>query len=394
MHILSDASCKLSDYSPLSLAIYLQILHILLDSVELDWVTSGGSRRAADRASPGVPRRAVGAAHAQVPRGGRSEENDGHDGEAEGAGENNRRPSDVRAVLDLIRQRNVQVVDVKFCDLPGTWQHFSIPAATLNEDMVKEGLGFDGSSIRGFQAINESDMLLMPDLSTAFVDPVLAVPTLSLDLRHLRSAHARALLPRSPLHCVQGRGVPEDDRHRDGIVLGAGSRVLHLQLGAVRPERPRGVLPHRLRGGHLELGPERDAQPRAPAPAQGGLLPGAAGRPAAGRALEDHAGADRGRDSGRGAAPRGGHGGPGRDRHPVRAAGADGRPAADLQVHRQERLPRAGLHGHVHAQAALRRQRLGHALPPVALEGRPAAVLRRERLCRSLRDWPGTTSAA
>ena len=88
--------------------------------------------------------------------------------------------SDVRAVLDLIRQRNVQVVDVKFCDLPGTWQHFSIPAATLNEEMIREGLGFDGSSIRGFQAINESDMLLMPDLSTAFVDPVLAVPTLSL----------------------------------------------------------------------------------------------------------------------------------------------------------------------------------------------------------------------
>jgi glutamine synthetase len=87
--------------------------------------------------------------------------------------------NDVRSVLDLIRQRNVQVVDVKFCDLPGTWQHFSIPAATLNEEMVKEGLGFDGSSIRGFQAINESDMLLMPDLSTAFVDPVLAVPTLS-----------------------------------------------------------------------------------------------------------------------------------------------------------------------------------------------------------------------
>jgi glutamine synthetase len=88
-------------------------------------------------------------------------------------------PSDVNAVLELIRQRNVQVVDVKFCDLPGTWQHFSIPAATLTEEMVKEGLGFDGSSIRGFQAINESDMLLMPDLSTAFVDPVLGVPTLS-----------------------------------------------------------------------------------------------------------------------------------------------------------------------------------------------------------------------
>jgi glutamine synthetase len=91
-----------------------------------------------------------------------------------------RAPTEIKAVLDLIKQKNIQVVDVKFTDLPGTWQHFSIPAATLDEDMVREGLGFDGSSIRGFQAINESDMLLMPDLSTAFVDPVLSVPTLSI----------------------------------------------------------------------------------------------------------------------------------------------------------------------------------------------------------------------
>ncbi|MGH7525571.1 MAG: type I glutamate--ammonia ligase [Gemmatimonadales bacterium] len=88
--------------------------------------------------------------------------------------------SDVGKLLDLIKQRNIQIVDVKFCDLPGTWQHFSIPARTLNEEMVREGLGFDGSSIRGFQAIHESDMLLLPDASTGFVDPVLSVPTLSL----------------------------------------------------------------------------------------------------------------------------------------------------------------------------------------------------------------------
>jgi glutamine synthetase len=87
---------------------------------------------------------------------------------------------ELKRITELIREKNIQVVDVKFCDLPGTWQHFSIPAATLDEDMVHEGLGFDGSSIRGFQAINESDMLLMPDLSTAFVDPVLSVPTLSI----------------------------------------------------------------------------------------------------------------------------------------------------------------------------------------------------------------------
>ena len=91
-----------------------------------------------------------------------------------------RSAGELKRITDLIKERGIKVIDVKFTDLPGTWQHFSIPAATLDEDMVKEGLGFDGSSIRGFQAINESDMLLIPDLSTAFVDPVLEVPTLSI----------------------------------------------------------------------------------------------------------------------------------------------------------------------------------------------------------------------
>ncbi len=91
-----------------------------------------------------------------------------------------RSAGELQRVRDLISAQGIKVVDVKFTDLPGTWQHFSIPAEALDEDMVKEGLGFDGSSIRGFQAINESDMLLMPDLSTAFVDPVLEVPTLSI----------------------------------------------------------------------------------------------------------------------------------------------------------------------------------------------------------------------
>ncbi len=91
-----------------------------------------------------------------------------------------RAATDVKRLFDLIKQQDIQVVDVKFTDLPGTWQHFSIPANTLDEEMLKDGLGFDGSSIRGFQAINESDMLLIPDASTAFVDPVLSVPTLSL----------------------------------------------------------------------------------------------------------------------------------------------------------------------------------------------------------------------
>src|ERR671930_902470 len=83
-------------------------------------------------------------------------------------------------VIRTAKEAGVQVVDVRFTDLPGTWQHFSVPLKELEEDTFTDGLGFDGSSIRGFQAINESDMLLMPDPGSAFVDPCLSVPTLSL----------------------------------------------------------------------------------------------------------------------------------------------------------------------------------------------------------------------
>ena len=83
-------------------------------------------------------------------------------------------------VITKARQAGVQVVDVRFVDLLGTWQHFSLPLSELEEDTFSDGLGFDGSSIRGFQAINESDMLLLPDPDSATVDPVLKVPTLFL----------------------------------------------------------------------------------------------------------------------------------------------------------------------------------------------------------------------
>ncbi len=83
-------------------------------------------------------------------------------------------------VVALAKENNIKVVDLKFMDLPGMWQHFSLMVDELSEDLFEEGIGFDGSSIRGFQAINESDMLLFPDPSTALVDPVCQVPTLSI----------------------------------------------------------------------------------------------------------------------------------------------------------------------------------------------------------------------
>jgi len=82
----------------------------------------------------------------------------------------------VKEVLEMAK--GVQVVDLRFTDLPGTWQHFTMPVQRLNEDFFKEGIPFDGSSIRGFQEIHESDMLLKADPETAFVDPTAETPTL------------------------------------------------------------------------------------------------------------------------------------------------------------------------------------------------------------------------
>ncbi|GBD12877.1 Glutamine synthetase [bacterium HR24] len=90
-----------------------------------------------------------------------------------------RRPRSPGEVIALCRERGIQIVDLKFTDLPGTLQHFSIPARALDEGVFRDGIGFDGSSIRGFQHIQESDMLLVPDPSSAFVDPIYRVPTLS-----------------------------------------------------------------------------------------------------------------------------------------------------------------------------------------------------------------------
>lgn len=83
-------------------------------------------------------------------------------------------------VLAMIKEHDIKMVDVRFTDIPGTWQHFSLPASALTEDDFVKGIGFDGSSIRGFQAINESDMLVVPDPDTAFIDPMLKIPTLAL----------------------------------------------------------------------------------------------------------------------------------------------------------------------------------------------------------------------
>jgi glutamine synthetase len=85
-----------------------------------------------------------------------------------------------KSVLELAKKAGAKIVDIKFVDTFGTWQHFSCPISELTEDTFSEGLGFDGSSIRGWKSIEASDMMAMPDPNTAFIDPFCAVTTLSL----------------------------------------------------------------------------------------------------------------------------------------------------------------------------------------------------------------------
>jgi glutamine synthetase len=105
-----------------------------------------------------------------------------------------------KQVLEFAKNKKIEMVDLKFMDFVGTWQHFAVPIYELQEDNFEDGFGFDGSSIRGWQPIHASDMLVIPDPDTAIPDPF-----------------------------IEGRGVHEIHRGRRRRVLRPGSRVLHLR---------------------------------------------------------------------------------------------------------------------------------------------------------------------
>ena len=85
-----------------------------------------------------------------------------------------------REVLAFLREREVKAVDLRFMDFPGLWKHFTVPAGVLDENVFEDGIGFDGSSIRGWMPINESDMLLVPQPDTLFIDPFCRDTTLAM----------------------------------------------------------------------------------------------------------------------------------------------------------------------------------------------------------------------
>lgn len=107
-----------------------------------------------------------------------------------------------RELLQFASDEGIKMFDLRFVDLPGLWQHFSISANEMEEEMFEEGVGFDGSSIRGFQEIQESDMILIPDASTAFKDPFTAVPTLNI-ICNVKDPITLQSYTRDPRHIAQ-----------------------------------------------------------------------------------------------------------------------------------------------------------------------------------------------
>ena len=87
-------------------------------------------------------------------------------------------PENAEELFALIKREGVQMVDVRFCDLPGSMQHFTVPADAFDQSVFTDGFAFDGSSVAGFQVINESDLALLPDPATAFIDPFRVAKTL------------------------------------------------------------------------------------------------------------------------------------------------------------------------------------------------------------------------
>ena len=155
-----------------------------------------------------------------------------------------------KAVLEFAAANNVKFVDIRFTDLPGLWQHVSFPIHELDESSFEDGFGMDGSSIRGWAAIHESDMLLVPDPSWYIARPVHRDAHPGDDWRHHRPRDASALCEGSPQYRQEGRELPR---------LLRGSRIRPISArkpsssflttsGSIRPSSTASTLLTRKRG--------------------------------------------------------------------------------------------------------------------------------------------------
>ena len=148
--------------------------------------------------------------------------------------------------FSLAKKNQADMVDLKFVDMLGTWQHCSFPIDLWDADTFKEGLGFDGSSIRGWMGIHESDMLAMPDAGDGLHRSVFREADRQRHREHRRSGHRQGLHPRSAQRRAKGRSLPEGDGRRRHLLHRPRTRVLHLRRGPLRAEPAPGVLRDRF----------------------------------------------------------------------------------------------------------------------------------------------------
>ena len=237
-------------------------------------------------------------------------------------------------VLAMAKEEGAEIVDYRFCDLPGLWQHFSVPASEMTDDLFDDGIGFDGSSIRGYQQIQEKRHAADPDPETAYVDPVLEVPTLSMicnvldpvtrepytrDPRHI-AQKAEAYLKQSGIADISYWGPEAEFYIFDDVRFDQNAQEGYYHIDSVE--------------GVWNTGRQEEARTwatsrgtrKATSPAR---------RPTSFQDLRSEMilNAREGGRADRGPPPRGRHRRPGRDRHAVRPAHEDGRQPDVLQVH-------------------------------------------------------------
>ena len=148
----------------------------------------------------------------------------------------------------MLNEHSVEYVDLRFTDPRGKWQHTAQHVSTIDEDVFRDGIMFDGSSIAGWKAINESDMILMPDPETAVMDPFAAKPSLILfcDIIEPSTGQGYSRDPRST--AKKAEAYVKSTGIGDTVFFGARGRVLHVRQREVRHRRQLRHLPARQPG--------------------------------------------------------------------------------------------------------------------------------------------------